>query len=539
MSAAAPDATQQSDNDKGMWLALVGIVLGTFVSILNSSLMNVALPKFVAVFGSSVNTIQWVITGYMLASAIVIPMSGYLGARFGAKNIFLMSVAGFTLGSVLCGLAWSDTSLILFRIIQGMAGGFIMPIGMSIIYMTFPVEKRSTAMGMWGIASMVAPALGPTLGGYIVQYYSWRLLFFINIPVGVVAVIIGYVLLKDSPRRQGLKFDLPGAVLSIIFFGSVLLALTKGQSEGWTSLYIVSLLFVAFFSLLLLIWVELGTEQPLLDLKLFKNPIFSLGTLASSLVMMGMLGGTFLVPLYLQNIQALSPIQTGLLLIPQSIVMALMMPISGKLFDKLGVIPLGVVGLSILGVTTLELHHLTADTPLGWLNVVMSIRAFGIGLCMMPLTQVGMNAIPVQQIGNASPLSNVSRQVAGSMGIAILTTIMSSRQIVHTQYISDSVPIDSMTATQMMSLLSGSIMQSGVDSATSAGAAASFLFGIMQKEALVRAIADTFYISAIPALLCIPLVLFLRTKKPAAAPPQKAEPVQSSAAAAAAAPAKP
>jgi MFS family permease len=254
--------------------------------------------------------------------------------------------------------------------------------------------------------------------------------------------------------------------------------------------------------------------------------------------MMGMLGGTFLVPLYLQNIQALSPIQTGLLLIPQSIVMALMMPISGKLFDKLGVIPLGVVGLSILGVTTLELHHLTADTPLGWLNVVMSIRAFGIGLCMMPLTQVGMNAIPVQQIGNASPLSNVSRQVAGSMGIAILTTIMSSRQIVHTQYISDSVPIDSMTATQTMSLLSGSIMQSGVDSATSAGAAASFLFGIMQKEALVRAIADTFYISAIPALLCIPLVLFLRTKKPAAAPSQKAEPVQSSAAAAAA-PAKP
>jgi EmrB/QacA subfamily drug resistance transporter len=338
-------------------------------------------------------------------------------------------------------------------------------------------------------------------------------LFFINIPIGVFAFIMGKVLLQDSPRRTDTKFDTAGAVLSILFFGTLLFALSKGQSEGWTSLFIVSLLFVSFFSLLLLIWVELGSKHPLLDLKLFKNTGFTLSVIASSLVMMGMLGGTFLTPLYLQNIQSLSAMQTGLVMMPQSIAMALMMPISGKLFDKVGIIPLGVAGLAILGFTTLELHMLTVDTPNHWLNIVLTIRAIGIGLCMMPLTSVGMANIAPQQIGNASTMSNVTRQVAGSMGIALFTSIMGNRQIVHYQHISESVPVDSLAATNVISAMTGAIYQWGVDMGTASGTAAVYLAGVMQKEALVRAIADTFYISAIPAFLCIPLVFFLSGKR--------------------------
>ncbi|NHN30325.1 DHA2 family efflux MFS transporter permease subunit [Paenibacillus agricola] len=517
--AEATALQTDSKSDGRIWLGLIAIVLGTFVSVLNSSLMNVALTKFVAVFGSDVPTVQWVITGYMLASAVVIPMSGFLGARFGNKNVFIFSVAGFTIGSVLCGLAWSDSSLILFRILQGLAGGFIMPIGMAIIYSTFPREKTGTAIGLWGVAAMVAPALGPTFGGYLIQYYSWRWLFFINIPIGIFAFIMGKVLLQESPRKVDTKFDTAGAVFSILFFGTLLFALSKGQSEGWTSLFIVSLLFVSFFSLLLLIWVELGSEHPLLDLKLFKNTGFTLSVIASSLVMMGMLGGTFLTPLYLQNIQSMSAMQTGLLMMPQSIAMALMMPISGKLYDKFGIIPLGVAGLTILGVTTMELHMLTVDTPHHWLNVLLTIRAIGIGLCMMPLTSVGMTNIAPQQIGNASTMSNVSRQVAGSMGIAIFTSIMGNRQIVHYQHITESVPVDSLAASDVISSMTGAIYQWGVDMTTASGTAAINLAGIMQKEALVRAIADTFYISAIPAFLCIPLVFFLSGKRKAVAAP--------------------
>ncbi|MBP1966213.1 DHA2 family efflux MFS transporter permease subunit [Paenibacillus aceris] len=515
MADASAVKQQESEGSGKMWLSLIAIVMGTFVAVLNSSLMNVAMNKFVAVFGSDINTMQWVITGYTLASAMVIPMSGFLGAKFGNKNIFIYSVAGFTLFSVVCGLAWSSSTMILFRIIQGFAGGFIMPIGMSIIYTTFPREKTGTAIGLWGVAAMCAPALGPTFGGYLIQNYSWRLLFFINVPIGILAVILGKVLLKESPRREGLKFDLTGAILSMLFFGSLLLALSKGQQQGWTSLFIISLLFIAFFSLLLLIWVELGVEQPVLDLKLFKNLKFAISVIAGSLVMMGMMGGTFLTPLYLQNIQGLSAMQTGLVMMPQSIAMALMMPISGKLADKFGIVPLCITGLTILGVTTLDLHHLTTDTPNHWLNTILTIRGIGIGLCMMPLTTAGMRAVAPQQVGNASPLSNVVRQVAGSLGIAIFTALMSNRQITHYQHISDSVPVDSVSANNTVSMLSGSIYSWSVDMATASGTAATYLAGIMQKESLVRSIADTFYISAIPAFICIPFVLFFIQRKKA------------------------
>lgn len=518
----SPDG-QTANNNGGMWLGLIAIVLGTFVSVLNSSLMTVALPKLTAVFGSDTQTMQWMLTGYMLASAMVIPMTGYLGARFGNKTVFVYSVAGFTVGSVLCAIAWNDTSIIFFRIVQGFAGGFIMPIGMSIIYSTFPRDKVSTAIGIWGIAAMVAPALGPTAGGYLIQYYSWRWLFLINIPIGIFAVIMGNILLKNSPTKTGIKFDFPGAALSMVFFGSILLALSKGQSEGWTSLFILSLFFVAIFSFLLLLWVELGTDMPVLDIRLFANPKFAISTVASCLVMMGMMGGSFLAPLYLQNIQGLNAMQAGLVMMPQAIVMAFMMPLSGKLNDKFGIVPVGLVGLTILGVTTLKLHLLASDTPNHWLIWIMSIRSIGIGLCMMPMTSAGMSAVEPHQIGNASPLSNVSRQVAGSMSIAIFTAMMSSRQLLHAQHINESVTVDSLTAGSTISAISGYVYQSVVDMATATGAASSVIAGMIQKEALVRAIADTFYISAIPAFLCLPFVFFMSSKKKPSAPvqPQK------------------
>lgn len=513
MSVEAAVSERKPEANGGMWLALIAIILGTFVSVLNNSLMNVAMNKFIAVFGSDINTMQWVITGYTLASAMVIPMSGFLGARFGNKTVFVYSVAGFTIGSILCGFAWSDVTMIAFRIVQGLAGGFIMPVGMAIIYSSFPKEKVGAAIGLWGVAAMVAPALGPTFGGYLIQYYSWRLLFFINIPIGILAVIIGKFLLKESPKQEGLKFDTPGAVLSMIFFGTLLLALSKGQSEGWTSLFIISLLFVAFFSLLLLIWVESGSKEPVLDLKIFANVKFTISVISGSLVMMGMMGGTFLAPLYLQNIQGLSAYETGILMMPQSIAMALMMPMSGKLAEKIGIIPLSIIGLTILGVTTVDLHQLTADTPHQWFNMILTIRGIGIGLCMMPLMTAGMNAVLPQQVGNASSLSNVCRQVAGSLGIAIFTAIMGNRQIVHFQHISESVTVDSVVANDTIQLLSGAIASQGVDAATAAGSASSYLAGMMQLEAMVRSIADTFFISAIPAFICIPFVFLFKEKK--------------------------
>ncbi|TPG69585.1 DHA2 family efflux MFS transporter permease subunit [Brevibacillus laterosporus] len=508
-------ASNNKENASYKWLALAAIVMGTFVAVLNNSLINIALPKLVAVFGSTTDTIQWVLTGYMLASAVVIPMSGALGDKFGYKRVFVTSLFLFTISSTFCGFSWNDSSMIFFRVVQGISGGFIMPIGMSIIYTIMPREQIGTALGLWGISAMVAPAVGPTLSGYVIEYFNWRFLFFMGVPVGVLAVIMSSIILKETPLKKDLKFDFPGAILSIIGFASLLLALSKGQSEGWTSLYIVSLLFVAVCSLTLLVYVELTTEQPLIEFRILKNGTFSLSLLIVSFLTMGMFGGIFMMPLYMQNIQGLSAMQTGILLMPQSIAMALMMPVGGKLFDKFGVVPLGLIGLTLAGITTFELQHLSQDTPHHWMNVLLTIRGLGMGLCMTPLSTVGMNSVERSMVGRASSLSNLIRQVMGSFAIAILTALMSNRQNFHAVRISENVQVTNDTANQMMSMLSGVYAQSGVDSATSMGGASAILAGLIQKEAFTRGIADTFMVSAIPILISIPLVLFFLKKRKA------------------------
>jgi EmrB/QacA subfamily drug resistance transporter len=385
---------------------------------------------------------------------------------------------------------------------------------MTIVYAIVPRHKIGMALGLWGVAMMAAPAIGPTLSGYLVQHFSWRLLFFISVPVGIFAVIVCIAALTEMPRKKGMTFDIAGCLLSIVCFGTLLLALSKGQSEGWTSLYIVGLLYVSFFSLLLLVWVETGKEQPLLDFSLFKNPVFTVSLIAGCLVTVGLYGGVFLTPLYLQNVLGQSPVQTGLTMLPQSLAMALMMPISGRLFDKIGVVPLGLTGLVLLSTMTLELHQLSATTSVHWLDVVLTVRGFGIGLCMMPLTTVGMNSVARDRVGRASSLSNLVRQVAGSLSIAVLTTIMTDRQIYTSAKIAENITGTSEPATNFIGALSGGFASAGLDAGSSRGISLYFLSGIVQKEALVRAIADTFMYSALPLFICIPTIfLFVKRKK--------------------------
>jgi len=513
--AEAVAQREENSGSGGMWLSLLAILSGTFVAILNNSLINVALPALVNIFGSTTDTMQWVLTGYMLANAVMIPMSGSLSAKFGSKKVFVLSLSFFTIASVLCSLAWSDTSLITFRVIQGLSGGMIMPLGMSMIYMIMPREKIGMALGIFGIASMTAPALGPTLGGYLIEFLNWQFLFLIGVPFGVFAIIMSSVLLKETPKKPDLKFDYSGAFLAIVGFGTLLLAFSKGQAEGWTSFYIVSLFFVAIMSLALFVWVELGKEHPLLDLTLLKIPVFSISILTSGFVMMGMMGGIFLMPIFLQNVQGLTAMESGILLMPQSIAMAVMMPISGKLMDKYGVGPICLVGLTIMTVTTFELHNLAADSMHEWIDRILTIRGIGIGLCLMTLSTVGMNAVPRARVGDASALSNVLRQVMSSFAIAILTAIMQSRQTFHMASISDNLNTD--VATQLLTGLSGLYTQVGVDAASASGGAGTILYGIMAKEALVQGIGDTFLVSTIPIALSLFLLYFLH-KKPKASP---------------------
>ncbi|MFC0216580.1 DHA2 family efflux MFS transporter permease subunit [Paenibacillus chartarius] len=502
---------------EGYWLPVIVLIIGTFMAILDSSLMNVAIPKLMSVFGVSQNEVEWVITGYMLASAVVVPMGGFLADRFGYKTTFLTTLIAFVIGSALCGMAWDNSSLVAFRIIQGLGGGFIMPIGMAMLYQIVPRDKVQVAMGVWGISAMAAPAMGPTLSGYLVDNFSWRYLFYINLPIGFVAIALGFILLKETPKQTGLKFDYLGTFLSMLMFGSLLLALTDGQKEGWTSLYIVGLFFISFFSFVLLLWVELGKDNPVMDFRLFKNSMFTISLIASSFVMIAMQGGVYLMPVYIQNVLGLTPMQTGILMMPQSIAMAFMMPIAGKLTSKFGPAPLGIVGLAIVGLVTVELHNIAQNTPHHWITWMLVIRGIGIGLCMMPLSAAGMNTLPNHMIGRASSLSNVVRNVMASFGIAVLTSIMTRSTSTYATHIAEKMDTTSPAFTEFQTNVTHRYMELGVDPASAAGGVSGVLAAMIQKEALTRGIAETLLISAIPAFFSLFIVFFMIRRKKAAA----------------------
>jgi len=494
--------------------ALLTLVIGGFMAILDGSIVNVALPKMMAIFGVGPEDVQWVMTAYLLTSGVVIPVTGYLGDRYGLKKIYIFSLVAFTAGSAVCGLAWSNNSLVAARVLQAVGGGMIMPVSMAMIYFIVPREKIGTALGIWGIAAMAAPSIGPTLGGYLVDNFSWHWIFTINIPIGIAAVFLALVTLEETPRRAGLKADYPGILLSAAGCFALLLAMSEGQDKGWTSLYIVNLMIFSGFSLALFVIWELLAPHPLLDIKLLKNKTFSASLLATSIVTVGMFAAIFMVPLFAQNVQGYTPMRTGLMLMPMALTMGVMMPISGRLFDKIGALPLCLTGLTITVITTYQLHAITYDTGFREMQWLLAHRAFGLGLCMMPLTTAGMNTVPHFLIGRASALSNLARQISASFGIAFLTYVMLHRQDYHAARLADTVTWTSPAAVETLRQIQIVLGQAaGLEQAGARDAAAAVLQGLVRREAFISGIADAFVVSAVIVALAIPLVFFLSKKR--------------------------
>lgn len=503
------------------WIPLLVVVVGAFTAILNNSSINVALPKLMAIFGVAAADIQWVLTAYMLVCGVVIPVTGFVSDQLGTKKVYLLAMSVFVMGSVLCSLAWSNGTMIAARVIQGIGGGAMMPVSMAIVYGIVPRKKIGIALGVWGMAAVCAPAIGPTLGGYIIDHFNWRFLFTINIPVGAAGILLGYLLLPESPALRSSRLDVWGFVLSTVGCFSLLLALSQGLNEGWTSFYIVSLFIISFFCLLLFVIVELSVDQPMLNLRLFKNPIFTISVFTGSLITIGLFGGVFLLPLFTQNLLYLTPYETGLLLMPAALVTAVMMPISGFLFDKFGAKALTFIGLTITAWGTWNLSKINLSTSSATIIFDTTFRSIGMGLAMMPVTTAGMNTVPLNLIARASALNNVIRQVAASFGIAILTATMQNRQVFHYARITETVPVDSAASTYLSTIQS--LLANAGAGLNAKNAAVTVLGGIVARESLVRAIDDTFILATLFIVIAIPFTFFLgKTKKktsPLQAPP--------------------
>ncbi|GMK37136.1 MFS transporter [Paenibacillus sp. CCS19] len=406
---------------------VASLIIAAFVAILAQTLLNIALPSIMKDLDVSENTAQWLITGYMLVNGVLIPISAYLIERFTTRRLFIVAVGLFTLGTIVAGLAYSFPVLLTGRLIQAAGAGILMPL-MSIVFLTiFPVEERGKAMGMMGLAMIFAPAVGPTLSGWIVEHYSWRVLFYILLPITVFALVYGAYAMKNVTRNAKSKLDYTAVVLSTLGFGGILYGFSDAGTEGWNNATVYTTLIIGVVALILFVWRELVVEKPILELRVFKFGMYSLTTVINVIVTMAMYSGMILLPLYLQTIRGFTPVESGLLLLPGAILMGIMSPITGIIFDKIGARWLAVVGLAITVGTTYMLSDLKADTTYTALITIYSFRMFGMSLLMMPIQTAGMNQLPQRLNAHGSAMQQTLRNVAGALGAALLVTIMTNK----------------------------------------------------------------------------------------------------------------
>ncbi|MFL0194767.1 DHA2 family efflux MFS transporter permease subunit [Clostridium sp. WILCCON 0269] len=497
------------------WLALLVVVIGTFMSILDSSIVNIALPKMMAVFGVSIDDSKWILTAYTLALGAIIPLTGYLQDVFGSKKIYMFALTMFTIGSMLCGFAWNNTSMICFRIIQAIGGGMIMPVGMAIIYEIFPREKIGMALGVWGIAAMAAPSIGPTLGGYIIEKMDWRLIFNVNVPIGIIGVVLAAILLKDSKRKVTSRaFDIIGFLSSTIGVVSLLYVLGEWTSIDWGEVRYPVLLILGCLSLVLFVVNELTHPDPLLDLRVFKLLDFSVSQIITCILTLALMGGVYVLPLFLQNIRGYTAMETGIIMLPAAILTGILMPISGTLFDKIGAKPIVIPGIIILAISSYHISTLiNMNSSREMITLILCVRAVGIGLAMMPISTVGMNAVPKNLIGRASALSNTIRQIAGSLSVTIMSTIMQSKTNYNYLKLSEQMTTYNATSNNTISTLTKLYMAEGQSLKTAKASAISTLAQMLQGQATIDAMAYALAVISVIVILAVILALMMKNRK--------------------------
>jgi EmrB/QacA subfamily drug resistance transporter len=494
------------------WKALIVVITGTFMVMLDSTIVNIALPDIITFFQAPVRSAQFVLTGYMLAIATVMPAAGYMTDTFGTKRIYLLAIASFTVGSLLCGLSWNVPSLIAFRVIQGLGGGMLMPLGMTILFKAVDRSQIGKISGLFGLPLVLGPVIGPTLGGYIVQYVDWRLIFTINIPVCSCALLLGWKWLRETDTTPDLHFDWKGFLLSASGFSSLLYGFTYAPSDGWGAPHILALVGGGVVLLVLWVVVELREPQPLVEMRVFKNITYTLATSVNFIITLGMFSSLFLLPLFLQNFKGLGALETGLVMFPQALASGLMAPIAGQLFDRIGARPLIVSGLLILAYTTYQLSFLDLVTDDSTIRTLLIARGAAMGLITMPAMTVAMNTLPNHLIARGSSLTNVLRQVFAAFGTATFSTILTTRQTYHLVMLSQTMTPDVPSVQMALANVQQLVMQHGATLQQARLYGVLALYREVAAAASVRAFDNCFLIAGAFCLVGIIPALFLRGK---------------------------
>ncbi|MFN8583766.1 MAG: MDR family MFS transporter [Dehalococcoidia bacterium] len=406
------------------WLPLAVTTVGSFMSVLDTSIVNIALPSILKDFGASIEEGQLVITSYLMALAVVIPASGFLAERVGMKRLYIITLISFTVGSALCGMAWNVQSLTFFRVLQGLGGGMIQPLGMAIVFTLITPLERPYFMGLLGIPVLLGPVLGPSLGGYLTEYASWRAIFLINVPIGLIDLGLAIWLLKETPIRHTAKLDTRGFVLSAITFPSLVLALSWGAQHGWGSPLVLALLAVGLVGLTLFVRHELGHREPMLQLRLFSDPMFRLAVAVQWIGFFSLFGLNYLLPLFLEFAHGWSAAKTGMALLPMGIVAFVTMNLAGRAYNRVGPKVLSVAGLGVLLATTFLWGFVDERTPLYAVMILVGGRGLALGLFSQTVQMVAYNTVPEGQMPRATALVNTGQRINGAIATAIVTTVL-------------------------------------------------------------------------------------------------------------------
>ena len=506
------------EHESYKWWVLANVMIGTFMAVLDATIVNVALSKIMATFGISVDKVEWVATGYLLVFAVMLPSSAWLADHLGYKRTYILGVFLFTLGSFLCGVAWDENALIAFRIVQGFGGGLLMPVGMAIITREFPPEKRGVALGFWTISAAASVSLGPVIGGYLIDNFAWHAVFDVNVPVGIFAIVATIIIQREYVVEETRSFDIVGFLSVAVFLTFLLLALADGNAAwntgGWTSPFILSCFAISAVALVVFLVTEFTIEHPLIELRLLSDFNFAFTNMVFFIFGLGIFGSSFLLPLFLQNTLGYSAFQAGMFFLPVGIIQGMVAPVAGYMSDKISPKIPAFIGMILLAISLGLNYFLSLYSDHAQIMLPFYMRGFAAGLIFAPLSVLALYEIPRSKMAQASGLFNVIRQVGGSLGVAIFGTVLLRRQLLHMQYYSESVQQHTAAYLQPVAKLQWYVQHAAGGTAAESLMRAKALIGRhVAEQAFVSAVGDDFLIAGAITAISAVLILLLKTKK--------------------------
>ena len=495
------------------WLVAMAVMFATFMEVLDTTVVNVSLPHIASTLSATPEEATWALTSYLVANAIILPMTGWLASRLGRKRLLMWSTTGFTLASFLCGAAPNLASLVVFRIIQGATGGALQPLSQAVLLETFRPEERGRAMGFWGFGIVVAPILGPVVGGWITENYSWRWVFYINLPVGILSLIMTRLYVFDPPylRRESRGIDYWGMGLLVLGIGALQFVLDKGQQEDWfASPMITTLALASAAALTALIVHELRTREPIVDLRLFRDRTYSVGVFLMTVLGFALYGSLVLLPLMLQTLFGYPSLQAGQAMAPRGLGSFIMMPLVGMITGRVDARRLLAIGLGIGGLTMLWLGQLNLQAGFWDIFWPQLLQGAGLSLLFVPLTTVSMATIAPERMGYATSLFNLMRNIGGGVGIAITGTMLARQRQSFSAMMGERLTIYDPATQTMLSQLKAGFIAAGADAATATNRAYFALSGMLQRQAAMVSFVTIFRGLGFLFLLLIPLVMLMR-----------------------------